>query len=255
MHPKDARVSSVGRDSVNPDDSGARVARAEARIEGLQAAVEANQQHISQLAETVKSGFRDLHSEISRTAADSHAEIAQIAASNHAAIERLTQKTYPNLSAWGTWAGVVLSIVFAIGAAVGWGFTRDMTRVETAIAKDNDYTLLQAKAEGRAEAIQDRLRRDQERDAENTKLEFSKLDDRLQREMRQINETTEAKISGLDARIQQEISTLAATITARVGSLSDRLDETIERVTHNALDNRTQDERLRAVERAGFGGK
>ncbi len=138
----------------------------------------------------------------------------------------------------GVWAGVILTLVFGIGSAVGWHYNQRMGLFERMVVGLQDRELARAFEQGRlAERI------------DNHGARLVALDEVLQREMRLINDRTLERLGALDIRLQDEIRH-----AARVGE-EDR--ETIKALVAEMREyqdmarglNAAQEERLRALER------
>lgn len=126
-----------------------------------------------------------------------------------ASIERaqreILDRTKPNWSTYAAWSGVILSVVFAIGGTLGWGFQRDMGRVETILAKGIELCVEESYTNGRSTAIQERLRNDVDRFRDEMRSLHREQDEQLQREMRLLDSAMQAQINDFDKRLQNEM--------------------------------------------------
>ena len=165
---------------ARPADHEGRISRTEAAIDGLaenQRALEA----------TVEKGFRNVFDAIDRLG------------------ERATTQRAGAFGALSTVAGIAVTVILAIGAAIGSGYVRDLSRLESHQLRiestlGGEVDRLAAEVNGREF---DRGKNDQR--IHDLTAATEKLDNRLQMEMRLLNDTTEAKLMALDGRLQGEI--------------------------------------------------
>lgn len=153
----------------------------------------------------------------------------------------------PNGNAkWSTlaaWAGVILSLVFGIGAAVGGAFAIGLhyvySRVEIAEAREWDRHYAWGRLEERIDQHGVRL---------------VGLDVALQREMRDLDAAMLARIDDLDRRLQQEIATSQAANIDRAEMIRRTMDEMRMYQRETAPLNAEQSSRIEAIERVVYGG-
>lgn len=138
-----------------------------------------------------------------------------------------------------TWAGVILTLVFGIGTAVGVAFSLAIKDTRESV------TGLQAR-----ELMHEYERGKYEEKINNHGNALVKLDETLQREMRLLNATLESGLSDLDKRLQAEIAREVANSDKAGARISELLTE--GRVTNDEsrVQRSAHEERIKSLETA-----
>lgn len=118
---------------------------------------------------------------------------------------------------WGVlaaWAGVILSLVFGVGAAVVGAFAIGLGYVHARGQRMEEREIERVFELGR-------LTEKVERNADDVRL----LDVGLQREIGQVNATTRAEVEGMEGRFQAELGTVSSLHIETIARLRQILDE------------------------------